>query len=75
MILFQSPFPCFRLTDQPLAHHGQTGSRPLRVVQSSHRQGRPRRGHQQEALAGGHQGPRTPILHHVGRIHAKNPVS
>ena len=65
----------FRNPHQPSAHHGQTGVGPVRVVQPSHGTRWARRSHQQEAVAGDHQGPQPALLHHLRRLHPEDAVS
>ena len=60
---------------QPAAYHGEAGAGPVRAVQPGGGPGRPRGGHQQETVAGDHQGARPPLLHHLRRIHAAHTVS
>ena len=65
----------FRHPDQPTSHHGEAGLGLVRAVQSSHRSRRPRRGHQQEAVAGDHQGTQPAIIHNLGGVYTKDTVS
>ena len=64
-----------RHADQQAADHGEAGAGHVRALQPGGSPGRTRAGHQQEAVAGDHQGSEAALLHHISRLHSKNTVS
>lgn len=66
---------CCRDADQPTADHGQVRPGPVRAVQPGDPARRPSRRHQQEAVAGDHQGVAPTLFHHVSGLHAPDTVS
>uniref|UniRef100_A0A8B9SV07 Uncharacterized protein n=1 Tax=Anas platyrhynchos TaxID=8839 RepID=A0A8B9SV07_ANAPL len=69
------PLPLPRDPRQPDPHHGQAGAGPVHALHAGDGEGRPGGGHQQEAVAGDHQGAQPAHLHHQRCLHAPHPVS
>uniref|UniRef100_A0A8C9MTC5 WD repeat domain 18 n=1 Tax=Serinus canaria TaxID=9135 RepID=A0A8C9MTC5_SERCA len=60
---------------EPDPHHGQAGAGPVHAVHAGDREGGSGGGHQQEAVAGDHQGAEPAHLHHQRGLHPAHPVS
>ena len=63
-----------RHANYSFAYHGQTGVGFVRVVQPGGGSRWTRRRHQQETVAGDHQGPTPAVVHHVCRLHSAHSV-
>lgn len=65
----------FRNPNQSTADHGQIRAGPVRTVQPGHCAWRSCRRHQQETVAGDHQGTALAVQHHQRRVHVAHAVS
>jgi len=63
-----------RYAHQSPANHGEVRPRSIWAVQSSHRPRGPRGCHQQEAVAGNHQGASSSFIHHISGFHSEDTV-